>query len=66
MIIVVQRHQVPYLSTYTKTNGKLELNPYLLSLFPEHRKKPLSKSTIAEGTEHFVRSAQQEVHLSLK
>lgn len=40
MITVVHRHQVPSLSTYTKTKGKLELNPYLLSLFPEHRKNP--------------------------
>lgn len=40
MITAVQRHQVPSLSTYTKAKRKLELNPYLLSLFPEHRKQP--------------------------
>lgn len=65
MITVVQSHQVPSLSTYTKTKGKLELNPYLISL-SRAQKKTLSKSTIAEGTQHFIRSVQQEVHHSLK
>lgn len=56
---MVHRHQAPI-----RRRRELELNPCLLSLFPEHKNQP--SSVIAEGTQHLVRSVQQEVHLHNK